>query len=120
MPGVSALAPTILRAPRFAPRASFARTPGTVSPAICSPRGPAVGMTEARWDEVLAIDLKGAFLCAQAVGRVMIRQGGGRIINIASIAALVGVSTGNANYAAAKGGLVALTRTLAIEWAKHN
>jgi NAD(P)-dependent dehydrogenase (short-subunit alcohol dehydrogenase family) len=83
-------------------------------------RAPAEDMTEADWDEVLAVDLKGAFLCAQAAGRAMIRQGGGRIINIASIAAQVGVTTGNANYAAAKGGMVALTRTLAIEWARHN
>jgi NAD(P)-dependent dehydrogenase (short-subunit alcohol dehydrogenase family) len=83
-------------------------------------RAPAEEMSEAQWDEVIAVDLKGAFLFCQAAGRAMIRQGGGRIINIASIAAQVGVTTGNANYAAAKGGLVALTRTLAVEWATHN
>jgi NAD(P)-dependent dehydrogenase (short-subunit alcohol dehydrogenase family) len=99
---------------------TFGRIDVLVNDAGIGRRAPAVEMTEAQWDEVLAVDLKGAFLCAQAAGRVMIRQGGGRIINIASIAAQVGVSTGNANYAAAKGGLVALTRTLAVEWARHN
>jgi gluconate 5-dehydrogenase len=50
----------------------------------------------------------------------MINRGqGGRIINMASIGGLVGVETGNANYCASKGGLIALTRCLAIEWAKH-
>jgi NAD(P)-dependent dehydrogenase (short-subunit alcohol dehydrogenase family) len=100
--------------------AAYGRLDVLVNNAGIGRRAPAVEMTEAQWDEVQAVDLKGAFLCAQAAGRVMIRQGGGRIINIASIAAQVGVTTGNANYAAAKGGLVSLTRTLAIEWAKHN
>jgi NAD(P)-dependent dehydrogenase (short-subunit alcohol dehydrogenase family) len=83
-------------------------------------RAPAEDMTEAQWDEVLAVDLKGAFLCAQAAGRRMIEQRQGRIINMASVAGQVGLTTGNANYSAAKGGLIALTRTLAIEWAPHN
>lgn len=99
--------------------ASFGRIDILVNSAGIGRRAPAEEMTEAQWDEVIAVDLKGAFLCAQAVGRVMIRQGAGRIINIASIAGLVGVKTGNANYAAAKGGLIALTRTLAVEWARH-
>ncbi len=98
---------------------AFGRIDILVNNAGIGRRAPAAEMTETQWDEVLAVDLKGAFLCAQAVGRIMIRQGGGRIINIASIAAQVGVTTGNANYAAAKGGLVALTRTLAVEWARH-
>ena len=48
------------------------------------------------------------------------RKKGGRIINMSSIGGLVGVETGNANYCASKGGMIAMTRTLAIEWAKHN
>ena len=84
-------------------------------------RAPAVELTDAEWDEVVAIDLTGAFLCAQIVGRAMIAQGqGGRIINIASIGAHVGVTSGNANYSAAKGGLVAMSKCLALEWAPHN
>ena len=83
-------------------------------------RAPAESMSKSEWDEVVAVDLSGAFFCAQAVGRVMINQRSGRIINMASIAGQVGLKTGNANYAAAKGGLMALTRTLAVEWAKHN
>jgi gluconate 5-dehydrogenase len=82
-------------------------------------RAPAEEMTKRQWDDVLAVDLTGAFLFAQAVGRVMIGQGGGRIINIASVAGQVGLKTGNANYCAAKGGLIALTRALALEWAQH-
>jgi gluconate 5-dehydrogenase len=101
--------------------ARFGRIDVLVNSAGIGRRAPAEAMTEAEWDEVVAVDLKGAFLFCQAVGREMIRRGrGGRIINIASVAAQVGVATGNANYAAAKGGLVALTRTLAVEWAKHN
>ena len=84
-------------------------------------RAPAVELTDEEWDEVVAIDLTGAFLCAQIVGRAMIAQGqGGRIINIASIGAHVGVTSGNANYSAAKGGLVAMSKCLALEWAPHN
>jgi len=82
-------------------------------------RAPAEEMTEEQWDAVLAVDLKGVFLCAQAAGRQMLQQGHGRIINIASVAGQVGLTTGNANYSAAKGGVIALTRTLAIEWAKR-
>lgn len=99
---------------------AFRRIDILVNNAGIGRRAPAEEMTEAQWDDVLAVNLKGAFLCSQAAGRVMIRQGGGRIINIASIAAQVGVKTGNVNYAAAKGGMVAMTRTLAIEWARHN
>jgi NAD(P)-dependent dehydrogenase (short-subunit alcohol dehydrogenase family) len=83
-------------------------------------RAPAERMTEAQWDDVLAVDLKGAFLCAQAAGRIMIAQRHGHIVNVASVAGQVGLTTGNANYSAAKGGLIALTRTLAIEWAPYN
>jgi 3-oxoacyl-[acyl-carrier protein] reductase len=71
-------------------------------------------MSEKDWDTVLDINLKGAFLCTRCVLRYMINQNWGRIINIASVAGLVG-KMGRVNYAASKGGLIAFTRSLAGE-----
>jgi NAD(P)-dependent dehydrogenase (short-subunit alcohol dehydrogenase family) len=82
-------------------------------------RNPAEEMSEAQWDRVLEVNLKGVWLVNQAVGRHMIaRGGGGSIINMSSIAGQVGLRTGNANYGASKGGVIALTRTVAVEWAR--
>lgn len=81
-------------------------------------RAPAEAMTDEQWSRVLEVNLTGTWTCSQAVGRAMIEHNvAGRIVNIASIAGLVGLTTGNANYAATKGGVIALMRTLAIEWA---
>lgn len=74
--------------------------------------------TEDAWDHVLDINLKGAFFVAQAVGRHMLARGGGKIINIASTYSVVGAPA-RATYAASKGGLLQLTRVMAIEWAGH-
>jgi gluconate 5-dehydrogenase len=83
-------------------------------------RNPAEDMTLDQWDRVIDVDLKGVWLFDQAVGRHMIgRPGGGSIINMSSVTSLVGITTGNANYVAAKGGVNALTRDLAVEWARH-
>ncbi len=68
------------------------------------------------WDGVLSTDLRGPFLCTQAALPLMLPHHAGKIVNIASVAALRG-SAGQANYAAAKGGLVAMTRTCAVELA---
>jgi NAD(P)-dependent dehydrogenase (short-subunit alcohol dehydrogenase family) len=68
------------------------------------------------WDRTIKIHLYGTFFCTQAVVRHMVRQGGGRIVNISSVSGLVG-SAGRAAYGAAKGGLVTLTRVLAVELA---
>lgn len=77
----------------------------------------AVKLTEEQWDAVMAVNLKAAFLCAQAVQPHMREAGGGAIVNTASIAALGNV--GQANYAASKAGVIGLTKTLALEWARY-
>lgn len=78
----------------------------------------ALEVTEEHWDRVLDTDLKGQFFCAQSVGKVMLAQGSGKIINIASQMGLVGGRLQSA-YCASKGGVVQLTKALAIEWSKH-
>ena len=84
-------------------------------------RSNAEEMTDDMWNTVINVNLKGAFFFCREVGKKMIKQGrGGRIINMSSIAGVVGIETGNVNYAASKGGLNAMTRCLAIEWAQHN
>jgi len=71
------------------------------------------------WERVLSVNLTGVFLCCREVGRVMIRQGGGKIINVASLTSVIGVKTIPA-YSASKGGVAQLTKVLAVEWAKYN
>lgn len=71
-------------------------------------------MSEDDWDAVLATNLKGAFLCAKAAIRPMLRQRSGRIVNISSVVGLGG-NAGQANYAAAKAGLIGFTKSLAKE-----
>jgi NAD(P)-dependent dehydrogenase (short-subunit alcohol dehydrogenase family) len=73
-------------------------------------------MTEEQWDQVLTVNLKGSFLCAQAALVRMRERGWGRVINTSSIGALGNI--GQANYAASKAGVIGLTRTLALEYAK--
>lgn len=76
-------------------------------------------ITEEEWDKVLSLDLKAVFFACQAAGRQMIGQGqGGKIINVASVLGLVGEKL-VAPYCAAKGGVIQLTRALALEWARH-
>lgn len=76
-------------------------------------------MTEDEWDDVFATDLKGAWLCAKHVLPGMVGAGGGSIVNIASLHARL-TTPGMFPYAAAKSGLVGLTRSLALEVGKHN
>lgn len=76
-------------------------------------------MTEEMWDSVIAVHLKGTFLCTQAAAKQLMAQGeGGRIVNTTSVSGLLG-NFGQANYAAAKAGIYGLTRTAAIELQKH-
>src|SRR5215469_10585388 len=80
---------------------------------------PSDAITPEEWNRVMAVNLTGVFLCAQAVARVMRRHGGGRIINVASIFGLVGPVLHSATpYATTKGGVISMTRALAVEWAQ--
>jgi NAD(P)-dependent dehydrogenase (short-subunit alcohol dehydrogenase family) len=79
---------------------------------------PLADLTEAEWRGVIDTDLHGTFFCTQAAGRQMIQQGGGRIINVASVVGLVAVPL-LGSYGTAKGGVVQLTRALAAEWARY-
>ena len=72
--------------------------------------------SEEEWDRVLAVNLKGAWLCARAAAPLMARRGGGSIVNVASNAGLVGFPNAAA-YCASKGGLVHLTRAMALDLA---
>lgn len=82
-------------------------------------RAPATELSEEQWDETIAINLKGTFLCSQAVGRSMVENRAGKIISIASDKAFVGFP-GRVAYCASKGGIVMLTKALAVEWAPFN
>ena len=75
----------------------------------------------ADFDKVAAVNLRGAYFCAQAVGRIMIGQGRGKIINIASAAGLqVRAGIPNSIYSVTKAGVVMMTKAMAAEWAVHN
>jgi 3-oxoacyl-[acyl-carrier protein] reductase len=76
-------------------------------------------ISEADWDAVLDINLKGAFNCAQAVVRPMMKQRYGRIINVSSVSGVVG-QAGQANYSSSKAGLLGLTKALAKEVGSRN
>jgi len=82
---------------------------------------PAVEMPLDRWRAVLDVNATGTFLCCQVLGRAMIERGGGRIVNVASVAGLVGQDPALLDaigYSASKGAVVALTRDLAVKWAR--
>ena len=76
-------------------------------------------MPDEAWDDVMSTNLRGAFLCTKFALRSMIRQGWGRVVNIASIAGVIG-NAGQTNYAASKGGLIAFTKSIAREVGSRN
>ena len=80
--------------------------------------GPALDMGEADWSHVIDTNLRGSWLVAQHAARGMAAQGGGSIVNIASILGLR-VTGGVAPYAVSKAGVVQMTKALALEWARH-
>ena len=76
-------------------------------------------MKESDWDQVLSTNLKGAFLCTKAVSKTMMKQRWGRVVNITSVIGFAG-NAGQVNYAAAKAGLVGMTKAMARELASRN
>ena len=100
-------------------RGAFGRIDLLVNGAGGTRRGPALEVTEEDWDSVQDVNLKGTFFLSQAAARAMIEQGeGGSIINVASLNSVVG-NAWAASYAASKGGVAQLTRSLAMEWVGH-
>lgn len=85
--------------------------------------GPAVSMPLSAWQKVMDVNVTGTFLMSQRVARVMMHQGGGRMINIASVAGLGGMDArvlDAVGYNASKGAVIAMTRDLAHKWAPHH
>jgi len=89
-----------------------------VNNAGLAPENLAEAVREADFDLTLAVNLKGTFFASQAAGRVMIRQGGGRIVNVGSQAGFVALP-GESVYCMTKAGISHLTRCLAVEWGPH-
>ena len=83
-------------------------------------RKPALELDMAEWHKVLDLNLMATFLCSRVAARHMIKRGGGAIVNLASIMGFSGGLFPNASYQASKGGVVNLTRALALEWAAHD
>jgi NAD(P)-dependent dehydrogenase (short-subunit alcohol dehydrogenase family) len=81
---------------------------------------PALELSLDDWNRVLSVDLTGVFLCCQAVGKVMMKQRKGKIINMASVGGMCGTHRKAVAYDSSKAGVINLTRSLAVEWGKHN
>jgi len=100
--------------------AEFGRLDVIVNNAGVSRAAYIMDLTEADWDRIHRVNAKGVFFCLQSAARVMIKQGGGRIINIASIAGRGFKDTSNAIYAASKGAVISLTKTASQQLGRHN
>ena len=82
--------------------------------------GSVTDISEAVWDRVLDVNLKSAFLCSKYVIPYMVKQGQGSIVNIASFVAFMGCTVPQDAYTTSKGGLLALTKSLAVQYGRHN
>jgi NAD(P)-dependent dehydrogenase (short-subunit alcohol dehydrogenase family) len=89
-----------------------------VNNAGTSARQPAGQVTTAVWDDIFATNTRGLFFLTQAVGRTMVARGAGAVVNVGSVAQMLGRRE-MAAYAASKGGVAQITRVLAMEWAPH-
>lgn len=99
-----------------AARADFGRIDILLNAAGIPMVAPSEALPLASWETAIGINLTGSFICCQAVGRVMLEQGRGSIINIGSLTSFVGFPM-RAAYAASKSAILGLTRALAVEWA---
>jgi len=99
---------------------SFSHIDILVNAAGLAIRKPADSFPIDEWQKVMDINTRGTFLCCQAVGRVMLKQKNGRIINVSSVRGRYGLPSGYAAYCPSKGAVDTLTRTLACEWAKSS
>jgi len=97
----------------------FGRLDILVNAAGVNKRMPSLEVTPELWDLIVDTNLKGTFFCCQAAAKVMKEQGGGKIINIGSLASEIGLPR-RAPYTAAKSGVLGLTKALAVEWASNN
>lgn len=109
---VNAMVETIIK--------TFPRIDILVNAAGLAIRKPADSFPIDEWQQVMDINTRGTFLCCQAVGRIMIKQKSGKIINVSSVRGRYGLPAGYAAYCPSKGAVDTLTRTLACEWAKYN
>lgn len=98
----------------------FGRIDVLVNNAGAAVRKPAVDLSMEEWRRIMDLNLGGVFLCSRVAARTMAAQGGGAIVNLASIMGFSGGIFPNASYQASKGGVVNLTRALALEWAENN
>jgi NAD(P)-dependent dehydrogenase (short-subunit alcohol dehydrogenase family) len=80
---------------------------------------PSEDLPVGEWDQIIAINLRGTFLCCKHVGKQMIKNGGGSIINISTTAGVTGVPRAPA-YCASKAGIILLTKSLALEWVRYH
>lgn len=99
---------------------TFPRIDILVNAAGLAIRKPADSFPVDEWQKVMDINTRGTFICCQAVGRVMLKQKSGKIINLSSVRGRYGLPANYAAYCTSKGAVDSLTRTLACEWAKHN
>ncbi len=97
----------------------FGRIDILINNAGITGESPVLEMSAENWDQVMAVNLRGHVFCSKAAGKYMIENQQGKIINVASIAALIGMSY-YSPYCASKAGLIQFTRALALEWARHN
>jgi NAD(P)-dependent dehydrogenase (short-subunit alcohol dehydrogenase family) len=99
---------------------TFGRIDVLVNNAGVTRRAYIMDLTEQDWDRIMRVNAKGVFFCLQRVAREMIPRRSGAIVNIASIAGKGYAGTSNAIYAASKGSVISLTRTAALQLARHN